>query len=86
MTGRCWVFNHLNKAGGSTIKYMLQPWVDQREDVTVGLYDSVHWMKGGQYAREFLAEEHALTWGAYVEGLRPHGGGDECKWFTIFRQ
>eukprot|EP00752_Nemacystus_decipiens_P004974 g4523.t1 len=82
---KCWVFNHLNKAGGSTIKYMLQPWIDEQEEMTVGLYDSKQWEKGEKFARKFLAEENTLTWGAYTEGLRPHGGGDECKWFTIFR-
>eukprot|EP00903_Cladosiphon_okamuranus_P012496 g11701.t1 len=82
---RCWVFNHLNKAGGSTMKYMLQPWIDEREDMSVGLYDARQWIEGEKYAREFLAEENTLTWGAYTEGLRPHGLSDECKWFTIFR-
>ncbi|CAN0424533.1 unnamed protein product [Pylaiella littoralis] len=82
---RCWVFNHMNKAGGSTIKYMLSPWVEERDDVSVGLYDSLQWLKGGEYAREFLEERNTLTWGAYAEGLRPYGGGQECKWFTIFR-
>ena len=82
----CWVFNHQHRAGGSTIKYMLQAWADGREDTSVGLYDSTQWLKGADFARGFLAEENSLTWGAYTEGLRPHVGGDKCKWFTIFRQ
>eukprot|EP00752_Nemacystus_decipiens_P004970 g4522.t1 len=83
---RCWVFNHQHRAGGSTIKYMLQAWADRRgEETSVGIYDSTQWLRGEEFARDFLAEENTLTWGAYTEGLRPHGGADKCKWFTIFR-
>ncbi|CAM9954333.1 unnamed protein product [Pylaiella littoralis] len=81
----CWVFNHMNKAGGSTIKYMLSPWVEERDDVSLGLYDGPQWLDGKSYAEKYLEEKNTLTWGAYTEGLRPHGGGEECKWFTIFR-
>ena len=83
---RCWIFNHLSRAGGSTIKYMLKPWVALRHKATLGVYDDKEWFKGGEFARRFLDEKNTITWGAYAEALRPHGAGDECKWFTIFRQ
>ncbi|CAM9196599.1 unnamed protein product [Pylaiella littoralis] len=75
----------MNKAGGSTIKYMLRPWAEEQDDVSVGLYDGPQWLEGKSYAEKYLAEKNSLTWGAYTEGLRAHGGGEECKWFTTFR-
>lgn len=81
---KCWVLNHLNKAGGSTLKYMLKPWI-QEHNVSAGLYDSPQWSSGKNVAQEYLSLDNTLTWGAYTEGLRPYGA-DNCKWFTIFRQ
>lgn len=80
----CWVFNHMNKAGGSTVKYMLKPWLTTN-NVTLGLYDSKEWVKGKRFADKFVGQANTLTWGAYTEGIRPYGAA-ECKWFTIFRQ
>ncbi|CAN0030073.1 unnamed protein product [Ectocarpus sp. 6 AP-2014] len=76
----------MNKAGGSTVKYMLAPWT-KAQNVTVGLYDSPQWLEGKDFAQDFLGDENSLMWGAYTEGLRPFGGLGlrECKWFTIFR-
>ena len=81
---KCWVFNHMNKAGGSTVKYMLKPWIEAN-DISLGLYDSSQWQEGKEFADKYLDSNYTLTWGAYTEGLRPHGAAD-CDWFTIFRQ
>ena len=81
---KCWVFNHMNKAGGSTVKYMLKPWIEEN-NVSLGLYDSPQWQTGKDFADEYLRSNYTLTWGAYTEGLRLHGAED-CDWFTIFRQ
>lgn len=81
---KCWVFSHMNKAGGSTIKYMLEPYA-KKHNLSIGLYDSSQWQEGTEFAKDFLNTKYTLTWGAYAEGLRPHGGG-HCKWFTVFRQ
>jgi len=62
---------------------MLSPWAEEREDITVGLYDSYDWMQGRHYAEDFLADEHALTWGAYVEGLRPPPAYPRPRCFCI---
>lgn len=81
---QCWIFNHLNKAGGSTVKYMMMPWVEQH-NVSLGVYDTKQWQSGKTFAHEYLHTDYTLTWGTYPEALRPYGGQD-CKWFTIFRQ
>lgn len=83
-TKDCWVFNHLNKAGGSTVKHMLEPWIE-KHNITVGLYDSTQWQQGEDFANGFLDGSSTVTWGAYTEGLRPYKRADGCKWFTIFR-
>lgn len=81
---KCWVFNHMNKAGGSTVKYMLKPWIESN-NVSLGLYDSSQWQDGKEFAQQYVNSNYTLTWGAYTEGLRSYGAKD-CEWFTIFRQ
>lgn len=80
----CWMFNHMNKSGGQTVKGILTPWVKQN-NLSVGLYDSPHWKNGTGFAKTFLDDEYTVTWGAYTEGLRPHGVASHCRWFTVFR-
>lgn len=82
--GKCWIFNHLNKGGGSTVKYMLQPWI-AKNNVSMGLYDSPQWQEGASFAQSYIDTNFTITWGAYTEGLRPHIANERCKWFTIFR-
>lgn len=82
--GKCWIFNHLNKGGGSTVKYMLQPWIAEH-NVSLGLYDSPQWQEGASFTENYLDTNFTITWGAYTEGLRPHDRKEDCKWFTIFR-
>lgn len=80
----CWVFTHMNKSGGQTIKGLVNPWI-AKNGLSLGLYDSVQWKNGTDSARRFLENQYTVTWGAYTEGLRPHGVRPHCKWFTLFR-
>lgn len=80
----CWVFNHMNKSGGQTVKGLLKTWL-ARKRISPGLYDSLEWKSGAEQAESFLSMDHTLIWGAYAEGLRQFGVPAHCKWFTIFR-
>ena len=80
----CWVFTHMNKSGGQTVKALLKPWIADN-GLSVGLYDSDEWKNGTDVARGFLESQYTVTWGTYTEGLRPHGVRPHCKWFTLFR-
>ncbi|CAM9969025.1 unnamed protein product [Sphacelaria rigidula] len=80
---QCWVFTHMNKSGGQTVKGILKPYVEDR-GISTGLYDWQQWNEGTSYVTEYLAEKNTITWGGYTEALRPHGAG-QCKWFTVFR-
>ena len=83
-TKACWIFSHMPKSGGFTIQSMLKHYVNSH-GVTLGRYDTENWVKGDGFARAFLDADHAVIGGGYTDGLRPHGGQD-CKWFTMFRQ
>lgn len=74
----------MNKSGGTTVKYLLQPWIDSN-GIRLGLYDSPQWKMGAAFAEKFVRANVTLTWGGYVEGLRRHGAGTKCRWFTVFR-
>ena len=80
----CWIFSHMPKSGGVTIQSMLRSYA-KRHGVALGRYDSEDWVKGSGAARSFLDADYDLMGGGYTDGLRPHGGQD-CKWFTMFRQ
>lgn len=80
----CWVFTHMNKSGGQTVKALLNPWI-AKNDLSLGLYDTDQWKNGTDLARGFLENQYTVTWGAYTEGLRPHGVRPHCRWFTVFR-
>lgn len=84
-TRKCWVFNHMNKSGGKTVKYMLRSWVERNPPNVEAVYDSGEWMSGGTFANDHLHSNATLTMGGYTEGLRPFGD-QGCKWFTVFRQ
>ena len=86
-TRKCWVFAHMNKSGGSSIKKMMEPWINaQRNESVVGLFDTRQWKNGEVFARNYARADFALTWGGYTEGLRSYGAYQDCKWFTMFRQ
>ncbi|CAM9953035.1 unnamed protein product [Ectocarpus sp. 4 AP-2014] len=89
---RCWIFNHLQKAGGTTVKRLLfDSWGSKSTT-----YDSYQWKKGQAYA-ESLASSLASPagWsavaGGYLEALRrtpafqPDDERTPCRWFTVFR-
>ncbi|CAM9501502.1 unnamed protein product [Hapterophycus canaliculatus] len=80
----CWVYNHMNKSGGKTIKHMLRSWVERSPPSVEGLYDSPQWISGGSFAKEYLHSNATITMGGYTEGLRPFGD-QGCQWFTVFR-
>lgn len=86
-TKKCWIFTHMNKSGGSSIKKLLRPWMEHN-NVTQGSYDSQQWTAGMGYARGYIKMGNTITWGGYTEGLRPYGAqkAQHCKWFTMFRQ
>ncbi len=89
-TGKCWVYNHLPKAGGTTIIHILQKlWGDR-----ISLYGAGNWMKGDHFLKYFTRDfydqveggtKNVLV-GAYVEALmKPEFGITNCKRFTVFR-
>lgn len=84
MSKPCWIFSHMPKSGGVTIQSMLASYANSH-GVVLGRYDTENWVKGSAFARSFLDADYDLIGGGYVDGLRPHGGQD-CKWFTMFRQ
>lgn len=84
---KCWVFTHLNKAGGSTVKSMLKNiWGTRYIN-----YGGGEWHRGDGYSQS-VAEDlvHGQKWsvvgGGYVEALRRSNTVEsKCKWFTVFR-
>lgn len=80
---KCWIFTHMPKSGGSTIKAILNArW--GRENVF--LYNSDAWKLGEEHAATFAQYpmDRQVAVGGYSEVLRRHGG-QGCKWFTMFR-
>ncbi|CAN0128979.1 unnamed protein product, partial [Scytosiphon promiscuus] len=81
----CWVYTHMNKSGGSTVKTLLLRHTEI-EGVPHGLVKENVYTRGGSAMRKFLGQNFTVTAGGYSEGLRPFGGGvEDCKWFTMFR-
>ena len=80
----CWVFTHMNKSGGMTIRKMLIPWLEAK-GITMQLYDDIEWSSGQSFAEDLVKKNARLTYGGYTEGLRMYDARD-CQWFTIFRQ
>ena len=80
----CWVFSHMNKSGGMTVRKMIMPFLKEK-GVSTGLFDDIEWSSGRSYAENFVKENAVFTYGGYTEGLRMYDDRD-CKWFTVFRQ
>ena len=85
----CWLFTHMQKAGGSTIKYMLfKRWGWRRGAANV--YDTQIWRRGqaetDRFVKRFMNGTWDVVYGSAVEGMR-HSVEfvGECKWFTVFR-
>lgn len=72
----CWVFTHMNKSGGTTVKRLLRPSLD-KNGIKYGLFDNAQWKKGVDYLRnDYLERGTQLTWGGYTEGER----GSRKRW------
>ena len=85
----CWLFTHMQKAGGSTIKDMIfKRWGRRRGAANV--YDTKIWRRGqaetDRFVERFMNGTWDVVYGSAVEGMR-HSVEfvGECKWFTVFR-
>ncbi|CBJ32141.1 conserved unknown protein [Ectocarpus siliculosus] len=84
---QCWVFMHLQKCGGSTVKYMLRRSYGSRYSI----YDSNQWKLGDDISANFGVKlARGETWnvmaGGYTEALRRSEPVDAgCRFFTLFR-
>ncbi|CAN0213077.1 unnamed protein product [Ascophyllum nodosum] len=80
----CWVYTHMNKSGGTTVKRLLRPCLDDNS-ISYGLYDNPQWKRGLDFLQnDILKRDLKMIWGGYTEGIRPYGMSN-CKWFTVFR-
>lgn len=83
----CWVFAHLNKAGGSTVKSMLKDMWGPRYFT----YGGAQWNNGDMFSQSVAedlvhGQNLSVVGGGYVEALRRSSDVDsQCKWFTVFR-
>ena len=87
--GKCWMYQHMPKSGGTTVIRMLQKnWGDR-----LSLYGCGHWDKGDEhlqvYADKFKDEFENGTKnvivGAYIEAFNNSSIGEMCQRFTVFR-
>ncbi|CAM9522431.1 unnamed protein product [Ectocarpus sp. 8 AP-2014] len=84
---QCWVFMHLQKCGGSTVKFMLRRSFGPRYFI----YDSNQWKLGDDMSANFGVKlARGETWnvmaGGYTEALRRSEPVDaRCRFFTLFR-
>lgn len=87
---KCWIFTHLQKSGGSTVKGILRHDPGSVE-VT---YDNQRWKLGddmtGQFFRHYVARNMSAVSGGHTEALRrwattSDGEGPTCGFYTLFR-
>ena len=83
---KCWVFVHLQKSGGTTLRGILQ----SRWGYGYALYHSRHWTRGAIFLQSFGQQLASGSWnviaGGYTEALRrSRSAADKCQWFTQFR-
>ena len=87
ISDKCWVFMHLQKCGGSTVKEILHDSWGHR----FFIYDSERWKLGDDFLHTFgnkltAGKQWNVMTGGYTEALRRSSGVDEkCRWFTLFR-
>ena len=75
-TDSCWVFTHMNKSGGTTVKRLLRPSLDEN-GISYGLYDSPQWKMGLAFLQnDMLNRGHKMIWGGYTEGQ----ARGKCSW------
>ncbi len=86
-TDQCWIFMHLQKSGGSTIKAMLKDnWGSE-----YFIYDSMRWKLGDKFSLEFAERlatgvPYKVMAGGYPEALgRSPSVDSACRFFTMFR-
>ena len=84
---KCWVYMHLQKSGGTTVKGILRGvWKDR-----FAIYDSPHWVKGDKFLQYFgrrlaTGNRWNVIAGGYPEALRrSRAAAEKCLWFTQFR-
>lgn len=87
-TGDCWIFNHLEKSGGSTIRIIIHP-PDGRPGNGMTLFYSVDWKQGEHFTSKLvplLGNEVKVVSGGCVETLRRFPDVvEKCKFLTMFR-
>lgn len=89
----CWVFQHLHKSGGMTIRRIMNPPKGELEaDGNIVGYGSDEWRLGqgfrdGTLAPQLLDEKrYRIATGGYTGALRLSPGlATSCKFFTVFR-
>eukprot|EP00752_Nemacystus_decipiens_P016383 g14645.t1 len=83
----CWIFMHLQKCGGSTVKKLLA----DRWGPRYFVYDSMRWKFGDKFSREFgeklaSGKPWNVMTGGYTEALRRAPAVDDsCRFLTLFR-
>lgn len=86
-TEMCWIFTHLQKCGGSTIKEIL---ID-RWRPKFRIYDTTQWKAGDAFTQHYAQDvasgkEWHVVAGGYPEALRRTTViNNNCRWFTLFR-
>ena len=64
----CWVYTHMNKSGGTTVKRLLRPCLDDNS-ISYGLYDNPQWKRGLDFLQnDILKRDLKMIWGGYTEG------------------
>lgn len=64
----CWVYTHMNKSGGTTVKRLLRPCLDNN-GISYGLYDNPQWKRGLDFLQgDILKRNLKMIWGGYTEG------------------
>lgn len=96
-TPSCWIYTHLQKSGGTTIKRIVSdarvnsPHPCENCGVNYEIYDSEQWKRGNMWMNTFANRLGApgdinVAMGGYTEGLRGSPRSDKkCLWFTQFR-
>ena len=86
--GNCWIFNHLEKSGGMTIRQIMTPTSGGKGSGPT-LYYSKEWKQGDKFTSNILpllGGKVKYLAGGYVEALRGFPTiVDKCKFFTMFR-
>ena len=84
---QCWIFMHLQKCGGETIKKMLKDAWDSKFTI----YDSIRWKFGDDFSLGFgeklaTGSPWKVIAGGYPEALRRSPSVEpSCRFFTMFR-